>query len=243
MDAFIYSVGSAEWSSSFQVVSDIAGLSLSSKTEFMLFSLFTFNLAVDVLHIINAKRFTFLMVKVFGSLGRDLRESIIKVFLHGLMLLRVQHSQRFVIVFIDVELHWVLVVGKKRIVAIGQISKSATLNKGKSNGYEIKKRFTYKVERVLDWRFVVHWSEEVVLDRQYHNLLEKLVTHQELFTSSRNISITVFDSHTGKSSWLNLECDATGQWKSSLGFLRRVDSWVSSSGKNIKAFVTNLVYH
>ena len=236
------SVGGTEWSSSFQVIGDISGLSLGSEGELVLFSLLALNLAVDILHIIDTERFTFLVVEVFGSLGSDLLESFIEFCLSSSMALRVQHSQHFVIVFIDVELHWMLVVGEKSVVTIGQISKSASLKIGKSYEIRIIKK-TYKVERVLDWRFVIHWSKEVMLDRQYHNLLEEFVTHQELFRCSGNISIAVLQSHTGESSLLNLESDATGQWKGSFGLFRRMNSWVGGSGENVKALVTNLVYH
>merc|ERR1719327_987885 len=140
--------------------------------------------------------------------------------------LRVQHSQHFVIVFIDVELHWVLVVGEKSVVTIGQISKSAS-----------------EVERVLNWRFVVHWSKEVMLEGHYDNLFEESVAHQELFRCSRDISVPMLDSHSGESSLLNLESDATGQWKGSFGLFRWMNSWVGGSGENVKALVTNLVYH
>ena len=126
------SVGGTEWSSSFQVIGDISILSLGGEGELVLFSKFTLNLAVDILHIVDAERFTFLVVKVFSSLGSDLLESVVKFLFSSSVGLRVQHSQHFVIVFIDVELHWMLVVGEKSVVTIGQISKSASLKNAKS---------------------------------------------------------------------------------------------------------------
>lgn len=41
---------------------------------------------------------------------------------------------------------------------------------------------TYDVERVLNWGFVVHGSEEVPLKLEDADLLEHLVAHQELFS-------------------------------------------------------------
>ena len=119
--------GGTEWSSSFQVICDISVLSLGSEGELVLFSKLTLNLAEHILHIINTERFTFLVVEVFGSLGGNLCKSFIEFSFSSSMGLRVQHSQHFVIFFIDVELHWMLVVGEKSVVTIGQISKSASL--------------------------------------------------------------------------------------------------------------------
>ena len=73
-------------------------------------------------------------------------------------------SQHLIVAFIDIQLHWVLVVGEQSIVSIGQIGQSST-----------------QIERVLDWGSVMHRSEEMVLKGQDNNLLEKLVSHQELF--------------------------------------------------------------
>ena len=39
---------------------------------------------------------------------------------------------------------------------------------------------TYDVERVLNWRSVVHRSEEMMLNREDHALLQEFVTHHEL---------------------------------------------------------------
>ena len=52
---------------------------------------------------------------------------------------------------------------------------------------------------------IVHWSEEVVLDGQDNDLLEKLVSHEELLARTRDVSVAVLESHTGESSLLHLE--------------------------------------
>ena len=45
----------------------------------------------------------------------------------GLMILRVHHSKHFVVIFVDVQLHWVLVVRKQRVMSVGQVGESTAL--------------------------------------------------------------------------------------------------------------------
>ena len=63
---------------------------------------------------------------------------------------------------------------------------------------------TYEVEGIFDWRSVVHWSEEMVLEGQDNDLFKKFVAHQELFARSRDVSVSVLKSHTSESSLLEL---------------------------------------
>ena len=83
------------------------------------------------------------------------------------MSLRVNKSQHVVVIVINIELHRMLIVGEKSVMSIGKISES-----------------TSEVEGVLDWGCVVHWSEEMVFQSQYDDLLQQLVSHQELFSGS-----------------------------------------------------------
>ena len=82
-----------------------------------------------------------------------------------------------------------------------------------------------------------------MLESHDNDLLKELITHQELLARSRDVSITVLQSHSGKSGLLNLKSNAPGQIKSDLGLLRRMDSWVGSGGPNVEAFIANLVHH
>ena len=129
-----------------------------------MFSLLSLGLDVHILHIIEGQRFTLFVIKVLSSLSDNFLDSSVgassslDVSLIGI------DSQHLIVAFIDVQLHWVLVVGEQSIVSIGQIGQSST-----------------QIERVLDWGSVMHRSEEMVLKGQDNNLLEKLVSHQELF--------------------------------------------------------------
>ena len=102
---------------------------------------------------------------------------------------------------------------------------------------------TYDVEGVFDWGLVVHGSEEVVLDREDHALLEELVAHQELLAGSGNIPVSVLNPHASESGLLDLQGDETGQVQADLGFLGWVDTWVSCCGENVEALVSYLVDH
>jgi hypothetical protein len=104
-------------------------------------------------------------------------------------------------------------------------------------------QITYDVEGVLDWRCVVHGSEEVFLDRKNDGLLQKLVAHQELLARTGNVSVAVLDTHAGEPCLLHLERNESGQIKSSLGFLGWVDTGVCGSSPDIKALITDLVHH
>ena len=63
---------------------------------------------------------------------------------------------------------------------------------------------SYQVEGVLNWGGVVHRSEEMIFESQNNNLLKELVAHQELLARSRNVSISMLDSHTSISGLLYL---------------------------------------
>lgn len=102
---------------------------------------------------------------------------------------------------------------------------------------------TYKVEGVLNWGCVVHWSEEVVLKSKNNNLFEELITHQELLGGTRNVSVAVLNSHTCESGLLNLKGDALGNIELNLGFLSWMDSWVHGSSEDIETLVSEFIDH
>ena len=83
----------------------------------------------------------------------------------------------------------------------------------------------------------------MVFDGEDDDLLQKLVAHQELLAGSRDISVTVLDSHAGETSLLHLEGDKSRQIHGDLCFLGWVHTWVGSGSENIETFVTNLVDH
>ena len=83
----------------------------------------------------------------------------------------------------------------------------------------------------------------MVLQRKDDGLLEKLVSHKELFASSGNVSIVVLDSHTSESGLLHLDSDGFGQIKGDLDLLSWVHSRVGCGGEDVEAFVSDLVNH
>ena len=99
------------------------------------------------------------------------------------------------------------------------------------------------IERVLNRRLVVKWSEEMMLNRKDHALLQDFVSHQELLARSRNVSVSVLNSHTCESRLLHLQCHQPGQVKTDLSFLGWVNTWVSCSGPNVEALVSDLINH
>ena len=163
----LYSFSSAERSSCLKIVMDISLLISSCEAEVVSFSFLALHLAINVLHIVNGKALTFISVQVLVSISDDLGHSSVEVSLHLLVGLGVLSSQELVVGVIDVKLHGVLVVSEQGIVSICKISQS-----------------TSEIERVFNWRGVVHGSEEVVLGGEDNDLLKKAVAHQELLCGS-----------------------------------------------------------
>ena len=58
---------------------------------------------------------------------------------------------------------------------------------------------------------VIHWSEKVVLKIKNANLLKKLVSHEELLSGSRDVSVSMLKSHASKSGLLNLDSHSFGE--------------------------------
>ena len=107
------------------------------------------------------------MIEVLGSFLNYLLDSSVGVSSSLDMTLISIYSQHLIVALVDIQLHWVLVVSEQSVVSISQISQSST-----------------QIERVLDWRGVVHWSEEMILKSQNDNLFKQLVTHQKLLARS-----------------------------------------------------------
>ena len=102
---------------------------------------------------------------------------------------------------------------------------------------------TYDVEGVLDWRLVVQWSEEVVFNREDNTLLQQFVAHQELLACTRDVPVSVLNSHTSESSLLHLKGHQSSQVETNLSFLGWMNTWVSSGSENVEALVSDLKDH
>ena len=89
----------------------------------------------------------------------------------------------------------------------------------------------------------MHWSEEVCFQTHDNDLLEELITHQKLLAGSGDVSVSVLESHSGKSGLLGLNRNVSGQINSDLGFLGRMHSWVGGSSPNVEALIANLIHH
>ena len=140
--------------------------------------------------------------------------------------LGVLSSQELVVGVIDVQLHWVLIVSKESIMSIGKISKS-----------------TSEIERVFNWRGVVHGSEEVVLGGEDNDLFKKAVAHQELLSSSGDVSVTVLNSHARESGLLHLKGNSSGHVDVDLSLLRGMNTRVGGGGEDVEAFVSDFIDH
>jgi hypothetical protein len=90
---------------------------------------------------------------------------------------------------------------------------------------------------------IVHWSEEMMLQVKNANLFKESISHKELLGGSRDVSVTMLDSHGGESSLLNLEGNSLGQIHINLSLLLWMDSWVHSSSEDVEALVSSFVDH
>jgi len=83
----------------------------------------------------------------------------------------------------------------------------------------------------------------MMLEGEDDGLLEELVAHKELLGGTRNVSVTVLDSHTGESSLLDLHSDVLGEVEHSLDLLGRMNSRVGGGSEDVEALVTDLECH
>ena len=83
----------------------------------------------------------------------------------------------------------------------------------------------------------------MVLKIKNANLFEQLVAHQELLSSTRDISITVLKSHTGESGLLNLDGHCLSKIKSELSLLTWMNSRVHGSREYVKTLVSYFINH
>ena len=90
---------------------------------------------------------------------------------------------------------------------------------------------------------VVHGSEKLLLESQDNTLFKELVTHQELFGASRNVSIAVLNSHTGVSSLLDLDGNTFFQIECDLCLSGSMYSGVRGSCENVETLVSDFVNH
>lgn len=80
-------------------------------------------------------------------------------------------------------------------------------------------------------------------DGKNHQLFKELVSHEELFGGSRDVSIVVKDSHTSESSNVDLHGDISGKVSMNLGLFGGVNSWVESCTSIVKALVSDFIDH
>ena len=74
-------------------------------------------------------------------------------------------------------------------------------------------------------------------------MFEELVSHEELFACSGDVSVVVEDSHAGEPGDVDLHGDVLGQVSMDLGLLGRVHSGVDGSGEVVESFVSDFVDH
>ena len=89
----------------------------------------------------------------------------------------------------------------------------------------------------------MHWSEEMVLNCKDDQLFVELISHEELLSGSRNVSVTVLKSHSSESGLLDLNSNALGQIEVKLNLLSWMDTWVGSGSENVEALVSSFVNH
>ena len=87
------------------------------------------HLHVDVAQVLDGKGLALLSVQQTGLVLSGLLEAVGQVLLTFSFFTGVDVLEELVVFFVDLELHGVLVVGEKSIVAVGLISKVAALNK------------------------------------------------------------------------------------------------------------------
>lgn len=83
----------------------------------------------------------------------------------------------------------------------------------------------------------------MLLYRQYHQLLQDLIAHEELLGRSRNVSVVVQDAETCETGNLDLHGDVTGQVRVDLSLLGWVDTRVQGRCRVIETLVPDLEYH
>ena len=148
------SLSSAEGSSNFQVVSDVSVLGSGGERHVSLGSVLSHHLHVDVAQVVVGERLTLTLVQQFGSFFHYLLDAVRHLLSVGLFILVVDSSQELVVFFINVELEGVLVVCEQCVVSVSQVGQGSS-----------------EIEGVFDGRSVVHGSEVVFLDGEYHELL------------------------------------------------------------------------
>ena len=83
---------------------------------------------------------------------------------------------------------------------------------------------TYQVPVVLNRSLIVHGAEEVVAERQNHELFKEAITHHELFSGTGNVAVVVKNTHAGVSGNVHLESDVCAHVEISVDRLGRVNA-------------------
>ena len=126
-------MGGTKWSSGLQVISYVSSLRLGVERKVVLLSFLSFDLDVDVLEVIDGQRLALVSVEHLLSLSLDLFVPSHSLSLSGLVLLGVDSSQQLIIGLVDIQLHWMLIVGEESIVSISQVSEGSSLKWLKRN--------------------------------------------------------------------------------------------------------------
>ena len=109
----ICSLSGAEWSPDFEEICDVASLIFGVQLEVVLNALLTLGLDVEVLEIIPVDGLSLILIECFSLLSNEFLETFLRVSHSLLVVLGVHDAQHLVVVGIEVELHWMLVVGEK----------------------------------------------------------------------------------------------------------------------------------
>ena len=123
----LLSLSSTEWSSDLEVVGYISTLVLSVEFEVVLGALFGLRLDIKVLVVVPADGLAFDRVECVVFLINEFLEASLGLLHPRHVGLRVQDPQQLVVVLVDVQLHWMLVVSEQGIVPVCQIGEGTTL--------------------------------------------------------------------------------------------------------------------
>ena len=103
---------------------------------------------------------------------------------------------------------------------------------------------TYNHEGLLDWSLVAHWSEELVAERQNHQLLEETVSVEELLGGSGDVSVVVENSHSVVTGDLGLDGDVVAEIEVHLSGCHLENTSSGTGGESLgEALVSNLIDH
>ena len=119
-----------------------------------------------------------------------------------------------------------LVLRKERVVAVHKVGETAA-----------------EVGRVLNWRTVAEWTEEVLFECENEELLKNLVSHQIPLGRTRRVSVAVVDAHASKARDVSLHRNIPVELHIPLGFLSRMNARRVGRVEDVEALVPYFVDH